>query len=44
MRTDSIRISEVFVKETQKFIASKYGKEYIGYVKKSNKKKYSGCS
>jgi DNA topoisomerase-1 len=38
MRTDSIRISDVFVKETQGFVASKYGKEYIGYVKKSGKK------
>jgi DNA topoisomerase-1 len=38
MRTDSIRMSESFIKETESFIASKYGKEYMGYVKKSNKK------
>ncbi len=38
MRTDSIRMSDVFVKETQGFVASKYGKEYIGYAKKDNKK------
>ena len=33
MRTDSVRLSDVFIKETQGFIASKYGREYIGYVK-----------
>ncbi len=38
MRTDSIRFSESFVKETQAFIGSNYGKEYIGYVK-TNKNK-----
>ncbi len=35
MRTDSIRLSDTFIKETDEFIASNYGKEYIGYVKKS---------
>lgn len=38
MRTDSVRLSDVFVKETQGFIASKYGKEYIGFVKLSKSK------
>ncbi len=33
MRTDSVRLSDVFIKETQGFIAGKYGKEYIGYAK-----------
>ena len=38
MRTDSIRLSDVFVKEAQGFIAGKYGKEYIGFVKQSKSK------
>ncbi len=38
MRTDSIRYSDSFVKETQGFIASNYGKEYIGYVKQTKNK------
>ena len=37
MRTDSIRLSDEFVSETFKFIENKYGKEYLGMVKKSNK-------
>ena len=38
MRTDSIRLSDVFVSDTKKYIASNYGKEYVGYTKsaKSN--------
>ena len=38
MRTDSIRLSDVFVNDTKNYIASNFGKEYIGYVKtaKSN--------
>ena len=35
MRTDSIRLSDDFTNDTIKYIASKYGKEYIGYVKKA---------
>lgn len=35
MRTDSVRLSDVFVKEVQKYIAGKYGNEYIGFVKSS---------
>ena len=38
MRTDSIRLSNDFVNNTQKYIESKYGKEYVGFVKTSNKK------
>jgi len=38
MRTDSIRLSDDFVKSTYKFIEAKYGKEYIGSVKVSKKK------
>lgn len=38
MRTDSTRLSDVFVKETQGFIAGKYGKEYVGFVKQSKSK------
>jgi DNA topoisomerase-1 len=38
MRTDSIRLSDEFVKATYKYINDTYGKEYIGYVKTSKKK------
>lgn len=38
MRTDSIRLSDVFIKEARGYIANKYGKEYLGYTKVSNKK------
>ena len=38
MRTDSIRLSDDFVKPTMKYINEKYGKEYVGYVKSSKKK------
>ena len=38
MRTDSIRISDDYVKAAYKFINDNYGKEYIGYVKKAKKK------
>ena len=37
MRTDSVRLSDEFVKPTFKHIEEKYGKEYIGYIKKSKK-------
>ena len=37
MRTDSIRLSDVFVSDTKKYIASNYGKEYIGYQKSAKK-------
>ena len=37
MRTDSIRLSDEFVKSTYSYIENKYGKDYIGYVKQSKK-------
>ncbi len=37
MRTDSIRLSDEFIASTYKYIDSKYGKEYVGFVKKSKK-------
>lgn len=38
MRTDSVRLSEEFIKSTYAFIEKNYGKEYVGFVKKSKKK------
>lgn len=38
MRTDSTRLSDVFVKETYGFISGKYGKEYVGALKQSKSK------
>lgn len=38
MRTDSVRVSDAFVKETYGYINGKYGKEYVGYVKLGKKK------
>lgn len=35
MRTDSIRLSDEFIKSTYAFIDKTYGKDYVGYVKKS---------
>ena len=37
MRTDSIRMSEEFIKNTYAYINENYGKDYIGYVKTSKK-------
>ena len=37
MRTDSIRLSDVFVNDTKKYISNTYGNEYVGYVKSSKK-------
>ncbi|MDD3048525.1 MAG: type I DNA topoisomerase [Bacilli bacterium] len=37
MRTDSIRLSDEFIKSTFKYIENTYGKEYLGFVKKSKK-------
>lgn len=39
MRTDSTRISEVFVNDTKKYIKGKYGAEYVGSVKASKEPK-----
>lgn len=37
MRTDSIRLSDEFIKPAMEYIKKNYGKEYTGYVKKTNK-------
>ena len=37
MRTDSVRLSDEFIKDTYGYIKDNYGNEYVGYVKKSNK-------
>ena len=37
MRTDSIRMSDEFIKNTYGYIKANYGEEYIGYVKKAKK-------
>jgi len=38
MRTDSIRLSNEFIKEAYQFIETKYGSNYVGSVKVSKKK------
>ena len=38
MRTDSIRLSDEFIGSTFHYIEENFGKEYIGYPKKSKKK------
>lgn len=38
MRTDSVRLSDEFIKSSYAYIRNSYGKEYIGYVKKSKKR------
>ena len=38
MRTDSIRLSDEFIKNTYAYIDKTYGKEYIGYVKQTKNK------
>ena len=37
MRTDSIRLSNIFVSDTEKYIENNFGKEYIGYTKTKKK-------
>ena len=37
MRTDSLRLSDVFVKDAHDYIEKKYGKKYVGAVKKAKK-------
>ena len=37
MRTDSIRLSDVFVDDVKKYILNNYGKDYVGRVKTSKK-------
>lgn len=38
MRTDSIRLSDMFISEAKDYIGEKYGKNYVGSVKVSKKK------
>ena len=38
MRTDSIRLSNDFVKPAMKYIEEEFGKKYVGYVKQAKKK------
>ena len=38
MRTDSVRLSDVFVNDTKSFIKSEYGSVYVGSIKVSKKK------
>ena len=38
MRSDSARLSDAFITETKDYISKNYGKEYIGFVKKSKNK------
>ncbi len=38
MRTDSTRLSPVFVEETKHYIEDKYGKQYVGKVKQAKAK------
>ncbi len=38
MRTDSVRLSDEFVKQSYAFIKKNYGEEYIGHVKTAKKK------
>lgn len=37
MRTDSIRLSDEYIKSAYKYIDEKYGKEYVGHVKVTKK-------
>ena len=37
MRTDSVRLSDEYIKSAYKYIVTKYGEEYLGTVKKSKK-------
>ena len=37
MRTDSVRLSDEFIKSTYAYISANYGDNYVGYVKKSKK-------
>lgn len=37
MRTDSVRMSPLFINDTLEYIERTYGKDYVGYVKKGKK-------
>ena len=38
MRTDSVRLSDVFTKDAFRFIKNNYGSKYVGHVKKTKEK------
>ena len=38
MRSDSTRLSDIFVSDAKKFITNTYGKEYVGHVQQKNGK------
>ena len=38
MRTDSIRLSDEFIRAAYQYIETSYGKDYVGYVKTAKKK------
>ena len=38
MRTDSVRLSDEFIKSSYAYIEENYGKQYIGHIKKTKKK------
>ena len=38
MRSDSTRLSDIFVSDAKKFITNTYGKEYVGHVHQKNGK------
>lgn len=37
MRTDSTRLSDVFIEQTRQYITQTYGKNYLGYYRKAKK-------
>ncbi|MFI3251791.1 MAG: type I DNA topoisomerase [bacterium] len=39
MRTDSTRLSDMFINDAKSFIASEFGKEYVGSIKSGKKSK-----
>lgn len=38
MRSDSTRLSDIFVSDAKEFITNTYGKEYVGHVHQKNGK------
>lgn len=38
MRTDSVRLSDIFTKDAFSFIKNNYGSKYVGHVKKTKEK------
>lgn len=44
MRTDSIRLSDEFIKNAKEYIIDKYGEKYYKGEKKLQREKYSRCA